>query len=384
LPKDREEIYDNMKRSRTLRVKDGNSRVKVFNSKYIFSKGGKKMKRNFVVLAMSLLLVIFFAAEKAFTAVEKPIELKFAHFLSPMHHQHLEVFVPFAKEVEERTNGRVKVIIYPAEALSKAKDLYDAAAQGISDISFFIQGYTAGRFPLTSVMELPLGVPSSKIGAQVIWDLYGKYLKSEYQGVNMLSVWTIIPAHIFTTNKPIRTLEDLRGLRIRSAGPQVTETLKELGAAPISLPASDVYDALQRGVVDGITTDFAAMKGFRFAEVAKYCTISNLYVLPMGLAMNQKVWDSLPPDIKNIMEELCGLRFALENAKSFDKNNQVGREYFKEKGGEITELSAEQRKIWGQKFEIIDKKWVANIEAKGLPGKKVFEDASFLVKEYSK
>jgi TRAP-type C4-dicarboxylate transport system substrate-binding protein len=80
-----------------------------------------------------------------------------------MHHQHNEVFIPFAEEVGKRTNGSVKVTIYPAEALCKAKDLYDAAAQGISDLSFIIQGYTAGRFPLTSVMELPLGVPSANV-----------------------------------------------------------------------------------------------------------------------------------------------------------------------------------------------------------------------------
>jgi TRAP-type C4-dicarboxylate transport system substrate-binding protein len=232
-------------------------------------------------------------------------------------------------------------------------------------------------------MELPLGVPSAKVGTQVIGDLYDKYLKSEYPGVKMLSIWTIQPAQIFTTKKPIKTLEDLRGLRIRSPGPLQTITLKELGAAPISMPASDLYDALQRGMVDGGLFDFAALKGFRFVEVVKYSTLANLYVLPMVFAMNLKTWNSLPPDIQKILEELGGRRFAEENAKSFDRNNLVGQEAAKGRV-EITELSAEQKKLWGAKFKDVDEKWVADMDAKGLPGKKVYEDAVSLLKKYSK
>ena len=178
------------------------------------------MERKLVLLSMSLFLVIlFFATQNAFPAVEKPIELKFASLLPAMHHEQMEVFVPFAKEVEERTNGRVKVSLYPSEALCKAKDLYDCALQGVSELTHFVPSYTAGRFPLTTVMELPIGVPSAKVGTQVIWDLYEKHLKTEYAGVKILSLWTNQPAHIFTSKKPIKTLEDLRGLRIRSPGP---------------------------------------------------------------------------------------------------------------------------------------------------------------------
>jgi TRAP-type C4-dicarboxylate transport system substrate-binding protein len=342
------------------------------------------MKRRIVLLAVSMLSVIFsFATHNAFAAAEKPIELKFAHFLPTTYFQHVEVFVPFAKEVEERTHGRVKVTIYPSEALCKAKDLYDCALQGVSELSFFIPSYTAGRFPLTSVMELPLGVPSAKVGTQIIGDLYDKYLKSEYSGVKMLSIWTIQPAQIFTTKKPINTLEDLSGLRIRSPGPLQTITLKEFGAAPISMPASDLYDALQRGMVDGMLTDFAAVKGFRFVEVVKYCTLSNFYTLPMGLAMNLKAWNSLPPDIQKVLEELSGRRFAEENAKSFDKNDLIGRDAAKGRI-EIHELSAEQKKLWAAKFKDVDNKWIADMDGKGLPGKKVYEDAVSLLKKYSK
>ncbi len=232
-------------------------------------------------------------------------------------------------------------------------------------------------------MELPLGVPSAKVGTQVIWDLLQKYLKSEYAGVKLLSLWTIQPAHIFTSKKPIKTLEDLRGLRIRSPGPLQTITLREFGAAPISMPASDLYDALQRGMVDGMLTDFAALKGFRFMEVVKYCTEANFYSLPMGYAVNQKTWDGLPPDVKKVLEELGGRQFAENNAKSFDKNDLVGRDLSKGKI-EVHKLSAEQKKTWDAKFNTINQKWVTDMEAKGLPGKKVYEEALSLLNKYSK
>jgi TRAP-type transport system periplasmic protein len=341
-------------------------------------------KRRFVLLSMlSFLGICFFMTQSPLSAAEKVVDLKFAHFLPATYFQHLEVFVPFAKEVETRTNGRVKVSLYPSEALCKAKDLYDCSLQGIAELSFFIPSYTAGRFPLTTVMELPIGVPSAKVGTQVIGELYDKYLKSEYSGVKMLSIWTIQPAHIFTTKKPIKTIEDLKGLRIRSPGPLQTITLKEFGAAPISMPASDLYDALQRGMVDGMLTDFAATKGFRFVEVVKYCTLSNFYALPMGFAMNQKAWNNLPPDIQKILEDLGGRKFAEANAASFDRNDLIGKDAAKGRV-EVSDLSPEQKKIWAAKFKEVDQKWVTDIESKNLPGKKVYEDAVSLLKKYSK
>jgi TRAP-type transport system periplasmic protein len=342
------------------------------------------MKRKFVLLsALSFLVICFFVTQDVVSAAEKPIELKFASFLPVTHHEHIDAFVPFAKEVEERTNGRVKVTIYPSEALCKARDLYQCAVTGVSETSYFIQSYVAGRFPLTSVMELPIGVPSAKVGTQVIWDLSRKYFQQEYAEAKLLSIWTIQPAHIFTTKKPIKTAEDLRGLRIRSPGPLQTILLREFGAAPISMPASDLYDALQRGMVDGMLTDFAALKGFRFVEVVKYGTLANFYSLPMGYTVNLKTWNSLSPDIQKVLEDLGGFRFAEENAKSFDKNDLIGQELSKGKV-EIHQLSAEQKKIWAEKFKNVDEKWVADMEAKGLPGKKVYEDALSLLKKYSK
>jgi len=341
------------------------------------------MKRTGFLMSIGLFFVIlFFVAEYALAVAEKTIELKFASFLPPTHHEHIQAFVPFTQAVEERTKGRVKLTIYPGGTLCKARDLYDCALQGISETAYFIQSYTAGRFPLTSVMELPLGVPNAKIGTKMILELYQKYLKSEYPGVKLLSIWTNESAHLFTTKRPIKNLEDIKGLRIRSPGPVQTKLLEELGASPISMPASDLYDALQRGMVDGMLTDFPALKGFRFHEVVEYCTILNASLFPMAYAVNIKVWNSLPPDIQYTFEELAGW-FSEENGKSFYKNDRVGRELSK---GKITihQLIPEQQRIFAEKFKQLINRWIADMEAKGLPGKRVYQEAVSLLNKYSK
>jgi TRAP-type C4-dicarboxylate transport system substrate-binding protein len=341
-------------------------------------------KRCFVILAVVSFLALFFARGNVVSAADKPIELKLSHIMSPMHHLHVNVFVPFAKEVEERTKGRVKISLYPAEAMGKAKDHYDMALTGITDISYVLPSYTAGRFPLTGVMELPIGVPSAKVGSLVIWDLYSKYLKSEYPGVKFLTIWTNQPGHIYTNKKQVKTLEDLKGQRVRSPGPQQTALLKELGGSPLTMPIPELYDALQRGMVDGTITDFTAVKDFKLFEVLKYATISNLYVLPMMLVMNQKVWDGLPSDVKPILEELTGRRLAEQGAATYDKNDLVGQETCKKAGMEIIQLSPEQKRLWGERMKPLSEKWVTEMESKGRPGKKVLEETRLLLEKYSK
>jgi len=128
------------------------------------------MKR-WVVLAIFpvFLMSVSYMWGAAFAASEKPIELKFSHFLPIMHTTHAQIYAPFAKEIEERTKGRVKITIYPSEALGKAKDHYDMASQGLCDIAVFLPVYTPGRFPLTTVMDLPLQIPSARVASLVMW-----------------------------------------------------------------------------------------------------------------------------------------------------------------------------------------------------------------------
>lgn len=343
------------------------------------------MRARLCLLLTGLFLITCFSiGRSSYAQTAKPIELKLSHFLSPMHNTHTDVFVPFAKELEERTKGRVKVTIFPGEALGKAKDHYDMAMQGIVDMAYFTPGLTAGRFPLTTVVELPIGIASAKAGSLITWELYNKYLKAEYPGVKVLTFFTHGPGHIHMTKKPVRTLEDMKGLRIRSPGPTQTALLRELGASPLTMPIPDVYDALQKGMADGAVLAFSAIKDFKFYELIRYHTVSRLYVMPMGVAINLKVWAGLPPDIQKTMEDLCGSRMAETAGVSYDKYDQLGIEAAEKVKAEIISLSPEEKKRWSDRFKTFNDKWIADTEAKGLPGRKVFEDVRSLVEKYSK
>jgi TRAP-type C4-dicarboxylate transport system substrate-binding protein len=227
-------------------------------------------------------------------------------------------------------------------------------------------------------------VPSGKVGSRVIWELYGRYLKQEYPGVKLLTLWTHDPGHLHMAKKPVRKLDDLKGVRLRSPGPMQMQVIKELGGSPLTLPVPELYDSLQRGMVDGTVIGFSAVKDFKLYEVLKYHTLANLYVMPMGMAINPKTWDSLPPDVQKIIEDLTGARMAETAGASFDQYDLIGQDFAKKAGAEFITLSPEEQKKWFDRIKPLNDKWVADMEAKGLPGKKIFEEASQLVQKYSK
>ena len=268
------------------------------------------MKKAFLAIGLVSLVMLFATLKPSYGAPAKPIELKFSMWNSLQHSMYVEVYAPLAKELEERSKGRVKLVFYPGEALGRTKDHYDLVVRGIADMGPFIHGMTPGRFPLAGVMELPIGVPSGKIGSRVIWELYEKYMKQEYQGVKILQLKTNEPGQIQMGKKLVKSLADMKGLRLRSPGPQQTALLRAWGVSPLQIQVTDLYDALQKGMADGALLPFSAIQDFNLFDVLKCHTVSNSYVMTAGLAMNLKTWNKLPPDIQKIFDELTGLKIS--------------------------------------------------------------------------
>jgi TRAP-type C4-dicarboxylate transport system substrate-binding protein len=343
------------------------------------------MKRGLILCGIAF-FALFFVTERACLAESaKPIELKLSHFMSPMHNLQVDVFVPFAKEVEEKSKGRVKITIFPGEALGKARDHFDMVTSGVTDLAFVIPTYTAGRFPLSAVMELPFLAPNARVSSRVAWELSTKgYFKKEYAGARMLSFWTTGPGNIFMINKLVKTLDDVKGMRLRSPGPQQTILLKELGISPLTLPISETYEALQRGMADGAIGPLSTVVDFRFYEVVKYYTIVNIYATTMSLAMNEKTWNSLTPDLQKIIEDAAGSKMSAAAGASYDTYDQKGIEAGKKANGQIYTLPPDERTRWADKVKGLNEKWVSDMEAKGLPGKKISEEARNLIEKYSK
>ena len=187
----------------------------------------------FTVLLAGILLAVFSGP-----AVAKTINLKFSHSFSPMHTMQKKIFEPWGDKLSEMTNGQVKVTMFPGGALGKPGDQYALAETGIADIVYILHDYSAGRFPMTSVFELPFMTPTAEIASTAMYQTFEKYpdFQKEYDKYKVLALFCHPAGHFHTTKKPIRIIDNFKGLKMRTASPWVTEALKNFGAIPVEMP----------------------------------------------------------------------------------------------------------------------------------------------------
>jgi TRAP-type C4-dicarboxylate transport system substrate-binding protein len=209
-------------------------------------------------------------------------------------------------------------------------------------------------------------------------------MKQEYTGVKILMVSASEPGQVHATKKTVKALGDMKGLRLRSSGPQQMALVRALGASPLTIPIPELYDALQKGMADGALLPFSAIKDFKLGEVIKHHTVANIFVMTSGLVMNLNTWNSLSPGDQKIMDELTGLRMAEQSGEAFDRYAAIAQEEAKKAGAEIYQLPPAEKKVWMEKAQPVNEAWIADMEKKGLPGKKVFQEAVSLLEKYSK
>jgi TRAP-type transport system periplasmic protein len=301
-------------------------------------------------------------------AAEAAFKLSYASFVptgfAPLHKMHED----WGKEIEKRSNGRVKITYYPAESLLQAAWTYDGIVKGIADIGHCTAGQTRGLFPLLEVLDLPLGQTSAyqitKLGVVFV----DRFKPKELDEVHFLYSSSPGPFIIHTNKKPVNKLEDLKGLKIRAAGP--TEgVVRALGGTPVSLHVTESYDALQKGVVDGVMLPTEALVDYRIAEVTTYTT--NNYGAATGsfnfYAVNKKKWDALPPDIQKIFTQVSQEYTELQ-AKFWTEADKRGEEFALKKGHKFISVPKEETQRWAEKMKPALDQYVNNMKTKGLPG----------------
>ena len=296
-------------------------------------------------------------------AKPKVIKLKFANFFPPPA-RHSKICQEFIAEVDKRTNGRVKIQYFAGGSLLKAPGIYKGTVAGITDIGFAHIEYTPGRFPITGACELPLAYPSAWASNQVANDFYNNFRPKEWDEVRVLWMHSSNP-NLIICKKPVYKLEDLKGLTIRAPG-IVGNTVAALGATPAPTPMMEVYDAMRKGVIDGVNTPFETLKTFRFAEVVGYTTASwqvgNVYTF--YVAMNKKSYAKLPPDIKEIFDQLCG-EFKERFALMWNLIDAEGKEFAIKKGVKIIELSPKEVVRWKKATASVVEDYVKEMVGKG-------------------
>jgi TRAP-type transport system periplasmic protein len=297
-------------------------------------------------------------------------ELKLASFVPPTHVIWTDVITPWTREVAKRSNNQLTVRMFPAMQLGgRPPDLYRQVVQGISDITFTLPGYTSGDFPMMALTELPGTAESADDGTRKIWKLFDKYLARDFKDTKVLMLWNSDSASLMSRSKPIRTLEDLKGMRIRTPSAAQSAQLEALGATPVDMPANQIYNNLDRGVIDASMIPMSAALDFKLIEVVKYFTINApLGRSPFLVAMNRGRYEKLPADLKKIIDTTTGLELSLKGAQTYDQKNDEALAAAK-KSREIVSLSAEERKRWTAAFKPMIDRQVAVGEKAGLPAR---------------
>jgi TRAP-type C4-dicarboxylate transport system substrate-binding protein len=297
------------------------------------------------------------------------VELKLHSFVPPTHSIWVDPLTPWSKEVEKRSNGKMTVRMFPSMQLGgRPPELYRQMVQGIADIVFTLPGYTASDFPMMSLTELPGTATSAEDGTRKLWANFDRFFAKEYEAAKVLMLWNSDTAGIMSRAKPIRTMEDMKGMRIRTPSRAQSAQLTALGAIPVDMPVTQIYNALERGVVDATMIPLSAMLDFKLLEVVKYLTVdAPLGRSPFLVAMNRKRYEGLAPDLKKIIDDTTGIEMSLGGARSYDKKNKEALEQGR-KQREVISLDAKERDRWLGIFRKLAQEQAAEVDKKGLPG----------------
>jgi len=307
-------------------------------------------------------------------AKAQTIELKLAHFMSPMHIQHQKSFVPFSEKVAELSKGQVTVKIYSGGALGGPTQLADAAKTGITDIAFVIPSYTTGRFPLTSAFDLPFIFDSAVHATKVLHSLAYDYLADDYKDYKVLWFYSCGTGQLHSATKPIRTVEDVKGMKMRAPSAYMSKALKLLGANPVGMPISKLTMSLEKKVVDGMLTPFSAVIDFRLWDLVKYIAEVDMYLSPMVVLMNKQKWNSLPDAAKRVVDDASGMQWGLHAAQVYDDHDQNMVNQNKESGKiEIYKVPPSEKKKFMAAVKGMEADWIAEVSGKGIPAKELLE-----------
>ena len=314
-------------------------------------------------------------------AAAAEVDMNFAHFMPAGTWQNQELFTGWKQAVEAQSGGRINVTIFPAQTLGKAPAGYDNAKNGVADIAWTVQGYTAGRFPLSHIVELPGLFKTAEVGSCAFQKLYDSgALDQEYAETHVLFVHTHGQGHLHTKGKAVTTLDDLKGLKIRRPTAVIGKLLEELGAEPVGMPAPRIYESMQRGTIDGYMLPYEAVKGFRVYEVSDNHTEFGFYSLAFVLTMNKAKYENLPADLKQVIDDNTGMAWAIRAGQGFDKGDVVGLEATTGTGA-FHKIADSELAEWQAAADRTTKGYLAELDAKGLPGAATYEKVQGYVAE---
>ncbi len=322
------------------------------------------------VLAAALTAFAFSAAPPLLAQTQ---DMKVAHFVPPQH-PISKWIEDWAKDLETKSSGVFKITVIPGGQMGPGPKYYDIAKTGQADVTWFVHGFTPGRFNLTEVSSLPYLFGSGEIGSKVLNEkaLLDAHLAKEHEGLKILVLFTHQPGNLHLSSKPVRKLEDLKGMRIRFPSAPVKELIAALGATPVGIPSPELAESMQKGTLDGAFIDYGgAGIAFRLGPVTKYTVETYIYVASFCLCMNQRRYESLPANLKKLIDDSVANQGGTLG-KLMDGIDASGKDAMVKAGMSPSKLDPEEDKKLRALAQQVSDKILADMEAKKLPARAVF------------
>jgi TRAP-type C4-dicarboxylate transport system substrate-binding protein len=336
-------------------------------------------------LGASMLAVVFGAVPMPTAFAQQAFEMKLAYFVGDQHAMS-KWLVKWSDNLSKESGGRITVKRFPGSQMGPVQQHYDFARTGQADVAWFLHGATPGRFPLTELVQLPYLVGSAEIGTKALNDLElrAKYLDAEHRGVKVLLLLTHQPGNVNTTKKAIRTVDDMKGLRLRFASPTIRDFVAALGGTPVGVLPTEQVEQLQKGTIDGTFIDYGgAGIAFKMGGIIKYTTEMYSYVSSFAVAMNEDFWNKLPPDLQTLVtKSVTGVE--KEVGEAWDALDSIGKKLLVDGGAEAIKLSAEENAKFRKIGAEVAEARVKELESKGMPARAIYTMMKSLAEKHAR
>jgi len=326
----------------------------------------------------------------ASACLAQEVTLRFHHFLGSTSLQQVKFIEPWCEKIKSDSNGRMVCQIYPSMQLGGAPaELIDQARDGIADVVFANPGYASGKYLLSEMFELPFMMTDIDDASHAMWDLMQTYGEKEYPGIKIIAISPADYTMIQLANKRVLTMEDMQGLKIRTSSRYAAKSMEALGALPVQLPGNQITESLTRGVIDAGLLPWSAVRLLNLGEILQHYTdfAENQVKLTSStqlIGMSQATYDSLPDDLKKVIDDNSGVGPSLDFATMYINAMNEDREIVKASGIEIDVLSDEEYNRWVEATAGVYDEWIQEATAKGYDAKAVLEEAKALIAKYSK
>jgi TRAP-type C4-dicarboxylate transport system substrate-binding protein len=318
------------------------------------------------------------------------VTLKVHHFWPPGAMPPTRILMPWCERIAADSNNRMKCQVYPAMQLGGTPaQLIDQAKDGVVDVAFTLPGYTAGRFPVMEVFELPFITTTAEAGSKAAWDFYAKYGQKEFAGLKPLMFAVHDDGYLHTRDKQIKTMADLKGLKFRAPTRMTNKLLASLGATPVAMPLPQVPEAVSKGVIDGFLLPWEVIPSVKLHEMVKYHSETDptrpaLYTSVFILAMNPARYDALPADLKAVIDRNSGAGLSATAGKIWDESQVAGRKPAVDRGNIFYTIPGSELDGWVKASGGLYDEWTANMDKAGMNGKQMLQDARELLAKYKK